>query len=136
MARLLDGCESIRRSLPETALGKQPMKFYEARHRNARFAHLHAGAQRPVQHPFCNLNDFARPNLYPHDRTTGPILATFVPKTTTVKWMPSIMKLYHLPDMGRMNPRWLLAAAHGSSADRTGAGIAPRPCTVSSSPPR
>ena len=94
--------------MPETALGKQPMKFYEARHRNARFAHLHAGAQRPVHHPFCNLNDFARPNLYPHDRTTGPILATFVPKTTTVKWMPSIMKLYHLPDMGRMNPRWLL----------------------------
>ncbi|MER8570201.1 hypothetical protein NKH85_32015 [Mesorhizobium sp. M0924] len=78
MARLLDGCVH-RSKLPETALGKQPTKFYEARHRNARFAHLHASAQRPVQHPFCNLNDFARPNLYAHDRTTGPILATFVP---------------------------------------------------------
>ncbi|MBY3021390.1 hypothetical protein HF258_06180 [Rhizobium leguminosarum] len=42
----------------------------------------HADAKRPVQCPFCNLNDFARSNLYPYGRTAGPILATFVPKTT------------------------------------------------------
>jgi hypothetical protein len=29
----------------------------------------------------------------------GPVLATFMPKTITVIWMPAIMKLYHLPDM-------------------------------------
>src|SRR3546814_17490236 len=49
MARLLDGRESIRRSLPETAIGKQSMKLYKPNHRNARFAHLHVGAPRPVQ---------------------------------------------------------------------------------------
>lgn len=103
MARLLDGCESIRRSVPETALGKQPIKLYETSHRNLRFAHRHARAQRSVQHPFCDLNDFARLNLDPHNRSAGPILATFVPKTATVKGVPAIMKLYHLPDMGRMN---------------------------------
>jgi transposase len=80
------------------------MMLYEASHRNARFAHLLAGAKRPVQHPFCNLNDFARPYLYPYDPTASPILATFVPKPTTVKWIPSIMKLYYLSDIGRMNP--------------------------------
>ncbi|MGO7331731.1 hypothetical protein AB9E21_00255 [Rhizobium leguminosarum] len=41
----------------------------------------HADAKRPVQRPFCNLNDFARSNLYLYDRTAGPILATSVPKT-------------------------------------------------------
>src|SRR3546814_9158375 len=49
MARLLDGRASIRRSLPETAIGKQSMKLYKPNHRNARFAHPHVGAQRPVQ---------------------------------------------------------------------------------------
>ncbi|NEK54900.1 hypothetical protein GUK36_37230, partial [Rhizobium leguminosarum] len=106
MARLLDGCESTSRSLPETALGQQPIKLDEARYRNARFTHLHAGAKRPVQHPCCDLNDFTRSDLYPHDGTAGPILATFVPKTPTVKGVPAIMNLYHLPDMGRMNLRW------------------------------
>jgi hypothetical protein len=115
MARLLDGCESIRRSLPETALGKQPMKLCETRYRQSRFAHLHARAKGSVQHPLCDLNDFARSDLYPHNRTAGPILAAFLPKTTTVKWVPSIMNLYHLPDMGRMNPRWPWDANHGSS---------------------
>ncbi|WP_204347724.1 hypothetical protein, partial [Rhizobium leguminosarum] len=41
-----------------------------------------------------------------HDGTAGTILSTFVPKTTTVKWVPTIMNHYHLPDMGRMNLRW------------------------------
>src|SRR3546814_16086450 len=50
MARLLDGRESIRRSLPETAIGKKSMKLYKPNHRNARLAHLHVGAQRTVQH--------------------------------------------------------------------------------------
>ena len=102
MARLLDGRESIHRSLPETALGKQFMKLHKANHRNARFAHAHAGAQRSIQHPLCNLDDLTRPDLYPDDRAIGPVLATFMPKTTAVIGMPAIMKLYHLPDMGRM----------------------------------
>src|SRR3546814_4295615 len=105
MARLLDGRESIRRSLPETAIGKQSMKLYKPNHRNARFAHLHVGAQRPVQHPLCDLDDLTRPDLYPDDRAIGPVLAAFMPKTTAVIWMPAIMKLYHLPDMSRMTLR-------------------------------
>jgi hypothetical protein len=129
MARLLDGCESIRRSLPETALGKQPMKLCETRYRQSRFAHLHARAKGSVQHPLCDLNDFARSDLYPHNRTAGPILAAFVPKTTTVKWVPSIMNLYHLPDMGRMNPRWPSEGGTGHSRDQTKAGGVPRQCT-------
>ncbi|MGR9257813.1 hypothetical protein [Rhizobium leguminosarum] len=88
---------------PETALGKQPVKLHETIHRNLWFTHLHTGAKRPVQHPLCDRNDFAWSDLYPNDGTAGPILATFLPKTTTVKWVPAIMKLYHLPDMGRMN---------------------------------
>ncbi len=91
MARLLDSRECIRRSLPETAMGKQSMKLYKPNHRNARFAHLHVGAQRAVQHPLCDLDD---------------LTAAFIPKTTAVIWMPAIMKLYHLPDMGRMTLRW------------------------------
>lgn len=82
------------------------MKLYKPNHRNARFAHLHVGAQRPVQHPLCDLDDLTRPDLYPDDRAIGPVLAAFMPKTTAVIWMPAIMKLYHLPDMGRMTLRW------------------------------
>jgi hypothetical protein len=103
MARLLDGRESILRSLPETALGKQPVKLKKTNHRNTRFAHLHVGARSSIQHPLCNLDDLTRPDLYPKDRPIGPVFATFMPKTTAVIWMPAIMKLYHLPDMGRMN---------------------------------
>jgi hypothetical protein len=84
MARLLDGCESVRRSVPETALGKQPMKR-ENCHRNLRFDHLNAVANHPVQHPFCELNDFALLNLDPHNRTAGTILATFVTKNKRLK---------------------------------------------------
>ena len=105
MARLLDGRESIRRSLPETALGKQCMKLYKPNHRNARLAHLHAGAKRPIQHPLCNLDDLTRPDLYPDDRAIGPVLATFMTKPAAKIGMPAIMKLYHLPDMGRMTLR-------------------------------
>ncbi|MBP2449986.1 hypothetical protein JOH51_007494 [Rhizobium leguminosarum] len=86
---------------------------------NKRFTHLHAGAKRPVQHPFCDLNDFAGSDLDPHDGTAGTILATFVPKTTTVKWVPTRMNLYHLPDMGRMNLRWALEDAIGCSQEPT-----------------
>jgi hypothetical protein len=106
MARLLDGSESIRRSLPETTLGKQSMKLHEANHCNPRFAHLHVGAKCPIQHPLRNLDDLTRSNFYPDNRATGPILATFMPKTATVKRMPTIMKLHQLPDMGRMTLRW------------------------------
>jgi hypothetical protein len=105
MARLLDGSESIRRSLPETTLGKQSMKFHEANHRNMRFAHHHVGAKRPIQHPLRNLDDLARSNFYPDNRATGPILATFMPKSPAVKRMPAIMTLHQLPDMGRMTLR-------------------------------
>ncbi|MER8684915.1 hypothetical protein [Mesorhizobium sp. M1405] len=116
MARLLDGRESIPRSLPETALGKQSMKLYKPNHRNARFAHLHVGAKRPIQHPLRRLDDLTRPDLYPDDRAIGPVLATFMPKTTAVIWMPAIMKLHHLPNMGRMTLRWLSAESPGCSA--------------------
>jgi hypothetical protein len=79
------------------------MKLHEASHRNPRFASRHISSKRPIQHPLRNLNDLARPDLYPDNRTTGPIFAAFIPKTAAVIWMPTIMKLYHLPDMGRMN---------------------------------
>jgi hypothetical protein len=102
IARLLDGSESIQGSLPETALGKQSMKLHEPDHGNARFAHLHAGATRPIQHPLRNLDDLTGPDLYPDNRTTGTILAPLLSKTAPVKRMPTIMKLHHLPDMGRM----------------------------------
>src|SRR3546814_14360058 len=63
-------------------------------------------SQRPVQHPLGDRDDLTRPVLYPDDRAIGPVLAAFMPKTTAVIWMPAIMKLYHLPDMGRMTLRW------------------------------
>lgn len=102
------------------------MKLYKPNHRNARFAHLHVGAQRPVQHPLCDLDDLTRPDLYPDDRAIGPVLAAFMPKTTAVIWMPAIMKLYHLPDMGTMTLRWPWAENHGSSLGQT-AGVNARP---------
>lgn len=83
-------------------LGKQSMKLREPIYGNPRFAHLHVGAKRPIQHPLCNLDDLTGPDLYPDNRTTGAILTPFMPKTLTVKRMPTIMKLHHLPDMGRM----------------------------------
>jgi hypothetical protein len=103
MARLLDGSESIRRSLPETAVFKQSMKLHQTAHRNAGFAHLHVGARRPIQHPRRNLNDLAGLDLHSDNCATGTILAAFMPKTHAEIWMPTIMKFYHLPDMGRMN---------------------------------
>lgn len=97
MARLLDGSESLRRSLPETAVFNQSMKLHESTHRNARFAHLHVGAKRAIQHPLRNLNDLAGLNLYPDNCATGTILAAFMPKTPAEIWMPTIMKLWRAP---------------------------------------
>src|SRR3546814_6321098 len=111
------------------------MKLYKPKHRNARVAQLHVGAQRPVQHPLCDLDDPTRPDLYPDDRAIGPVLAAFMPKTTAVIWMPAIMKLYHLPDMGRMTLRWLLVASRGYSPAPTAAANAPPTSIPSSSPP-
>ncbi|WP_062343905.1 hypothetical protein [Novosphingobium sp. CCH12-A3] len=79
------------------------MKLYQPAHRNARFAHLHVGTKRPIQHPLRNLNDLAGFNCDPDNSTTGTILAAFMPKMPAEIWMPTIMKFYHLPDMGRMN---------------------------------
>ncbi|EYR84049.1 transposase IS66 family [Shinella sp. DD12] len=87
------------------------MKLHKACHRNLWLAHLHAGAKRSIQHPFRNLNDFARPNLYPHDRAAGPILTTFVPKTTTLA-----------PGSGKTMKAWLWAYARD---DRPYGGTSP-----------
>ncbi|ESW94768.1 hypothetical protein X769_31730 [Mesorhizobium sp. LSJC268A00] len=39
------------------------MKLYKSNHRIARFAHLHVGAKRPIQHPLCDLDDLIRPDF-------------------------------------------------------------------------
>lgn len=78
------------------------MKLHEAANCYVRGAHLHARALRPIQHPRRDLNDLTRSDLDTNDRTAGSRLTAFMSTTTTVIGMPPIMKLYQLPDMGRM----------------------------------
>lgn len=79
VARLLDGSESTRRSLPEATVLWQSKKFHEPIHRNARFAHLHVGAKRAIQHPRRNLNDLAGLNLY-RKRESTPTFSPAMPR--------------------------------------------------------
>lgn len=86
------------------AHSKQSMQLGERRHRHARHAHLHAGAQRRIQHPSRDYDDDARRRLKLDEMSRGTLLAPDQADRATVEGMPRIMDLDELPDMGRMTP--------------------------------
>ncbi|MEF2554454.1 hypothetical protein VQ042_24625 [Aurantimonas sp. A2-1-M11] len=114
--------------MPETALDQDVVDLSEPANRNARPAHLHTGAGDGIQHPCGDHHDLAGLDLDPNDAASDAFFAALLPKTSTMKGMPPVMKLYELPDMGRMTLRLLSAASHGSSQAQIAAPIAAPSC--------
>jgi hypothetical protein len=88
----------------KTAHSEQSMQLGECRYRHARLAHLHAGAHRRIQHPSRDYDDDARRRLKLDDVPRSTLLTPDQPDQAAVEWMPTIMDLDELPDMGRMVP--------------------------------
>jgi hypothetical protein len=54
----------------------------------------------------------------------GTLFAVLHPQPSTVKWVPTIVNINFLPDMGRMDARWLSVGTTGSSLEVT-TGVPP-----------
>jgi hypothetical protein len=107
---------------PKTALDEETMQISQRSDIGARRANLHAGAGGQIQHPGCQHNYYAGCRLNVDNPAAGALLAVLLSNTASVEWMPAVMDLDFLPDMGRMNGRLPSGVATGSSpAQRRGA---------------
>jgi hypothetical protein len=107
---------------PKTALDEETMQISQRSDIGARRANLHAGAGGQIQHPGCQHNYYAGCRLNVDNPAAGALLAVLLSNTASVEWMPAVMDLDFLPDMGRMNGRLRSAGAIGRSAVPTPAG--------------
>jgi hypothetical protein len=83
------------------------MQLNQRRHRDTRRADLHPGAGDGVQHPRRDYRHYARCGLDIGKATSAAPLAAVQPDTTPVEWVPTIIDLNLVPDMGRMIARLL-----------------------------
>jgi hypothetical protein len=70
---------------------------------SARRGDIHAGACGRIQHPGRQNSDHAERRLT--NPATGALLTALLSNTAPIQWMPTVMDLDFLPDMGRMNGR-------------------------------
>jgi hypothetical protein len=118
---------------PKTALDEETMQISQRSDIGARRANLHAGAGGQIQHPGCQHNYYAGCRLNVDNPAAGALLAVLLSNTASVEWMPAVMDLDFLPDMGRMNGRLHLEESRGYlPAPIAEDGVLP-PCTASSS---
>ena len=103
MLLLLDDVRIAPGALSETAFDQQMMKVEQRRYRHAgRADRRHAPADDRIQHPRGDGGDHAGHRL-DVNKLTGKALLTVMPSDTApVEWVPAVMDLNFLPDMGRM----------------------------------
>ncbi|MBK3734262.1 hypothetical protein GAY29_14320 [Azospirillum brasilense] len=119
-----------RRVLPESAVHQLTLKADERFHRDPRCAEFHAGANDRVQHPIGQHRDDAGRRLDESETAGGARLAPLHPDATAMQRVPAVMDVNILPDMGRMDGRWLWAEKRGCSAAPIAAGSERRSCTA------
>jgi len=107
---------------------QQPLQLDQRCQIDAWRANGHSSANNGIEHPISNGHDNAgRPqDLKKSARRSllHPPYADFAAKIR----VPPVMDFQLLPDMGRMNGQWLLAASHGCSPAPIVAASGPRSC--------
>ena len=104
MMLLLGDVRTAPGASPGTTLDQQTVQVGERRHRHARRAELHPGADDRVEHPRRNDRDHAWCHLDVHEATGETILVVVPPDAPPVQRMPAVVDDGLLPDMGRMTP--------------------------------
>lgn len=99
---LLNDAGIVQAACSPTAFRKELMQVGQCRHRNARRAELHAGANDRVEHPRRDDRYDAGSCLNVDHSTTAALLAAAKLDMTPVQWMPTVMDFHFMPDMGRM----------------------------------
>jgi hypothetical protein len=113
---LLHGDSKITKGAsPETAFNEEMIQLDQRLDCDARRADLHAGAGGRIQHPGRQNNDYTGRRLNVNNPATGTLLTVLLSNTAPIQWMPAVMDLDLLPDMGRMNRRLPSVVATGSS---------------------
>ena len=79
------------------------MQFSQSRHRDSWLAKFHTHANYWIQHPCGDHRDYARAVVHMDNTPRAAFFAISIANLPPVKWMPTIMNLYFLTDMGRMS---------------------------------
>jgi hypothetical protein len=127
---LLDDSGIAQGASPETALDEEMVQLDQRGQLSARRANHHVGARGTIQHPRRQHDDHARCRHDVNNPAVGALLTVLASNTATIERMPAIMDFNFLPDMGRMNGRWLWGASRGCSAAWIAGASVPRSCTA------
>jgi hypothetical protein len=98
-------------------LDQELVQLTQRSERYARRAQFQRDTGGWIDHPGRSGNDMARRYYETKDAAMRALLAALAVKTASEIRMPAIVNLDLLPDMGRMNPRWLWAARTICSLD-------------------
>ena len=79
------------------------MQFPESVHRNARCAEGHSSTDTGVDHPVWQYRYDTGRHFDMDNPAARTLFAVLHPQSLTVKWVPAILNLNVLPDMGRMD---------------------------------
>jgi len=79
------------------------MQLSQSRQRDSRFTNLHAQANNWIQHPRGDHRDQASTVVHVDYTAWAASFAISIANLPPVKWMPKIVNLYFLTDMGRMS---------------------------------
>ena len=112
------------------------MKFAKRLRRYHRFAKIEALTDRGIQNPGGCNDSYTRIALEPNILAITAIEGPENLHIRAIMGVPSIMNPINLPDMGRMNGNWPLAARITCSWGQSGAEKRPPSPTRSLKPPR
>jgi hypothetical protein len=79
------------------------MQFPESVHRDARCPEGHSTTDTGVDHPAWQYRYCAGRHLNMDKPAVSALFAVLHPKSSTVKWVPAIVNINFVPDMGRMD---------------------------------
>jgi hypothetical protein len=103
------------------------MQFPESVRRDVRSAEGHSSTNTGVDHPVWQYRYGAGCHFDMENPAARTLFTVLHPQASAVKWVPTIVNIDFLLDMGRMAERWLSAVATGHSWAATKAAR-PRPC--------
>lgn len=107
MGSLVGSALNTDRASPMPMLDEKAVQFAQRLDRRPRRAEHHGGALHWIKHPPGYGENRARSNFDMYQLTCGPALAVLALEAPAVKGVPAVEDLNFLPEMGRMNGRWL-----------------------------
>jgi hypothetical protein len=99
---LLDELKIARRASPKSAFQEKYVQISQSGYGNARCTKFHPRADGSIDHPVGQRRDHARSNFNMQHLTITAAAFLVQSQTTPIAWMPAIVDLNLLPDMGRM----------------------------------